>query len=151
MSDDEQEPSDKNAVTDEQQDDDLKEVVKVIREIQKPVVQIKPKEDDRKIRILTTPKIKQNILKEPVKKTSKYQLQLGAYKSSADAEKGKERLNKKYKELLNKQEYYIEKADLGAKGTFYRLKIISFGSEASARKLCDELRLKKQACLFIRN
>lgn len=125
------------------------------KEVDEFVQQNTPQESERKIRIMVKPKsdyiINKDILKEPIRKISKYQLQLGAYKSKDDAKKDQNRLQSKYKSLLKNQEFNIEKADLGSKGIFYRLKVISFKNESSARSLCDDLRLKNQACIFIRN
>ena len=74
-----------------------------------------------------------------------------AYKTQADAKNEKIRLINKHKKLLANRDFSIEKADLGTKGIFYRLKLVSFSSERIARKLCDNLRERKQDCLFIRN
>lgn len=108
---------------------------------------------DTRIKILTKPTKPFDIptLTQPSYKPTKYQVQLGAYKSISDANKDKVRLQNRHTELLQKQEFIVEKADLRDKGIFYRLKITSFKNERSARKLCDDLRVKKQDCLFIKN
>lgn len=79
-----------------------------------------------------------------------YKVQLGAFRSEQDVQKSWKVLKSRYGTILEGLESYTEKADLGEKGIFYRLKAGPLASEAKARKVCKELSEKKQGCLFVR-
>lgn len=76
-------------------------------------------------------------------------LQLGAFRSISDVEKGWKSLQKRFPKLLSGVEYRTERADLGEKGVFFRLKAGPFSSKSKARSICNQLREKKQGCLFV--
>jgi hypothetical protein len=82
---------------------------------------------------------------EPVKTTGAAKIQLGAYGSETEAKAAWARMQKKYPELADKT-VYIVKADLGAKGIFYRLRA-GVSDAAAAKALCSKLSAKGQACL----
>ncbi|HAT34506.1 MAG TPA: SPOR domain-containing protein, partial [Rhodospirillaceae bacterium] len=44
----------------------------------------------------------------------------------------------------------IQQADLGAKGVYQRLRTGPYASIADAKKVCDQLRSRKQRCFIIR-
>jgi len=75
-----------------------------------------------------------------------YVLQIGAYKSQADADaawksfKGKHPMAASYSED-------VRKADLGDKGTWYRLRMGSFGDKAAAASFCEKLKADGGSCL----
>ncbi len=72
-------------------------------------------------------------------------VQLGAYGSESEARNAWTRLEKKFPELKGKT-VYVVKADLGAKGIFYRLRA---GGFADAKAFCAGLSAKGQACMMV--
>jgi len=78
--------------------------------------------------------------------TGAAKIQLGAYASEEEAKNAWGRLQKKFPELADKT-VYVVKADLGAKGIFYRLRAGGVGDAAAAKSLCAKLTAKGQACL----
>lgn len=72
-------------------------------------------------------------------------VQLGAYASEEEARNAWGRIQKKFPELKDKT-VYVVKADLGAKGIYYRLRA-GVASAADARTLCASLSAKGQACM----
>ncbi|MDX2112366.1 MAG: SPOR domain-containing protein [Alphaproteobacteria bacterium] len=84
---------------------------------------------------------------EPKKKPASggQRVQLGAYGSESEARNAWTRLEKKFPELKGKT-VYVVKADLGAKGIFYRLRA---GGFADAKAFCAGLSAKGQACMMV--
>jgi cell division protein FtsN len=74
-----------------------------------------------------------------------YTLQIGSYKSEAEAAKAWAVYQRKHP-LVGGFTPDIRKADLGAKGVWYRLRIGSFASRASAGKLCAKLKADHGGC-----
>lgn len=81
--------------------------------------------------------------------TSRYRIQLGAYRTEKIAVDDWKRLQKKYVTELASLHYYIERKDLGEKGIFYRLQAGPLESAASARLACKQLVEQKQGCFFV--
>lgn len=75
-----------------------------------------------------------------------YVLQIGAYKSEADAETAWKAYAAKHAGLLAGTAHEVQKADLGAKGIWYRLRAGSFASQADASAMCDKLKADGGAC-----
>lgn len=78
-----------------------------------------------------------------------YRIQLGSYRSAGDAEASGKIIKKKFPDILNGLNEYIEKVDLGDKGIYHRLQLHGFKNEADARKACQKLTEKKQGCFFV--
>jgi len=76
-----------------------------------------------------------------------YFVQLLSVKDQAGAQGAWSRLQGKFPSLLGSASSKIERADLGDRGTFYRLLTGPLPSEAAASKLCGDLKAKGQACL----
>jgi len=70
-------------------------------------------------------------------------IQLGAYGSEDEAKAAWKRMQAKFPELTDKT-VYVVKADLGAKGIFYRLRA---GGIGDAKTFCARLAAKGQGCL----
>jgi len=66
-------------------------------------------------------------------------LQLGAVGSEAKAKSEWTRLSKKYAKDLKGLSLYVEKADLGKKGIFYRIKAGKVRDHATAEALCKSI------------
>jgi hypothetical protein len=75
-----------------------------------------------------------------------YVLQIGAYKSQADAETAWKSYKAKHAALLSGYDSNVQKADLGDKGTWYRLRIAGFSSKDVAAGLCDRLKADGGGC-----
>lgn len=75
-------------------------------------------------------------------------LQIGAYKSRADADTAWTIYKSKHAALLAGYSPNIEQADLGDKGTWYRLRIAGFSSRDVALALCDRLKADGGSCFL---
>ena len=75
-------------------------------------------------------------------------LQIGAYKSQADADTAWKTYRGKHAALLDGYNSDVQQADLGDKGTWYRLRIAGFASKDVASALCDRLKADGGACFL---
>jgi cell division septation protein DedD len=78
-----------------------------------------------------------------------YQVQLAAMKSEAEAQAIWKKAQGANKDLLGNLTEDIQRADLGAKGVFFRLRAGPL-DEAAAKSLCAELTARKQVCIVAR-
>jgi hypothetical protein len=76
-----------------------------------------------------------------------YRIQLAAVKTESDAGRLWKQLAAKYPDILNGLSPHLEKADLGAKGVYYRVQAGSFSDKVAARDICAKLKTKGQQCL----
>ncbi|HEX4636584.1 MAG TPA: SPOR domain-containing protein [Rhizomicrobium sp.] len=76
-----------------------------------------------------------------------YMLQIGSYKSQAEAETAWKGYKAKHAALLSGYSDNIQQADLGEKGTWYRLRIGGFSDRNLATALCDRLKADGGACI----
>ena len=74
-------------------------------------------------------------------------LQIGAYKSQADAEAAWKTYKAKHAALLTGYSDNVHQADLGEKGTWYRLRVAGFSDREVATALCDRLKADGGACI----
>lgn len=120
-------------------------------------IEVKEAKPEKIVKAVTADDIKEvtpkkKVAAEPKKTTqsrSGYRVQLGSYRSEADAEISWKNVKKKFSSLLDGLGNYVEKADLGAKGIYYRLQISGIKNETEARKICQALTEKKQECFFV--
>ena len=77
-----------------------------------------------------------------------YVLQIGAYKSQADAEAAWKDYKARHTALLAGYSDDIQQADLGAKGTWYRLRVGGLADREVAGALCDRLKADGGACIL---
>lgn len=75
-----------------------------------------------------------------------WQIQLISSPNKAAMEKSWNDLTKKYNQLKGLP-HEIESADLGSKGTFYRLKAGAFSTRGEADKLCNSIKSSGGSCL----
>lgn len=75
-----------------------------------------------------------------------YVLQIGAYKSQEEADAAWKSYHGKHAGLLSGYGEDVKKVDLGAKGTWYRLRTGSFASKEAAASLCSKLTAEGGAC-----
>jgi len=76
-----------------------------------------------------------------------YVLQIGSYKSQAEAETAWKIYKTRHAALLSGYSDNIQQADLGEKGTWYRLRIGGFSDREVANALCDRLKADGGACI----
>ena len=77
-----------------------------------------------------------------------YVLQIGAYKSQADAEAAWRTYKGRHAALLSGYSENIQQADLGERGTWYRLRVGGLGDREVALALCDRLKADGGACIL---
>src|SRR5581483_5171532 len=75
-------------------------------------------------------------------------LQIGAYKSQAEADAAWKAYQGKHATLLAGYGPDVARADLGDKGVWYRLRIAGFPSKDVASALCDRLKADGGACFL---
>jgi cell division protein FtsN len=77
-----------------------------------------------------------------------YVLQIGAYKSQADADAAWKAYKAKHAALLSGYSDDVQQADLGEKGTWYRLRVGGLSDREVANALCDRLKADGGACIL---
>jgi cell division protein FtsN len=77
-----------------------------------------------------------------------YVLQIGAYKSQADADAAWKSYKAKHAALLSGYSDDVQQADLGEKGTWYRLRVGGLSDREVASALCDRLKADGGACIL---
>ncbi|MBV9992259.1 MAG: SPOR domain-containing protein [Alphaproteobacteria bacterium] len=75
-----------------------------------------------------------------------YVLQIGAYKSEAEADAAWSTYHGKHAGTLSGYAKSVKQVDLGPKGTWYRLRVGSFASKDAAAALCSKLTAEGGAC-----
>ena len=80
---------------------------------------------------------------------ARYRLQLGAFREEAVARQAWGQLSSDARTVLGAAPPAIQKADLGAKGIFYRLQAGAFGQVADAKSACKALEKRKIACFVV--
>jgi cell division septation protein DedD len=74
-------------------------------------------------------------------------VQVTSQRSEADAQSSYSSIQQKYASVLGSQPHVIRKADLGAKGVFYRAMVGPFGSREEAVQLCSSLKQAGGDCV----
>jgi cell division septation protein DedD len=82
----------------------------------------------------------------PVATGGSYVLQIGAYKSEAEADTAWKTYSSKHGGTLSGYSKDVKQVDLGAKGTWYRLRVGSFADKNAAAALCAKLTAEGGAC-----
>jgi len=77
-----------------------------------------------------------------------YVLQIGAYKSQADADAAWKTYRAKHAALLSGYSNNVQQVELGEKGTWYRLRIAGLSDREVATALCDRLKADGGACML---
>jgi cell division protein FtsN len=81
---------------------------------------------------------------------SGYALQIGAYKSRAEADAAWQIYKRRHGALLAGFTEDVQQADLGPKGIWYRLRVTGFGGKDGAQALCGRLKADGGACFLAR-
>jgi len=82
--------------------------------------------------------------------TGVYRLQLGALRSREAARLEWEKIRKGNGDLLGDLAAVWPRADLGDRGTYYRIQTTPIADAATAERLCGELKRRKVACIVVR-
>lgn len=106
---------------------------------------------EENIKIVPVPRAKLESMISANEDKSKFKIQLGSYRTRAEVDNSWNILKNKYPEILGEWKLYMEKADLGDKGVFYRLQAGGFSGESKARRICQQLTEKKQGCFVVKN
>jgi cell division septation protein DedD len=77
-----------------------------------------------------------------------YVLQIGAFKSQAEADAAWRAYSGRHAALLKGYGPNVQRVDLGDKGTWYRLRIAGFADRDVASALCDRLKADNGACFL---
>jgi cell division protein FtsN len=88
------------------------------------------------------------VVQAPAAASGAYVLQIGAYKSQAEADAAWNSYKAKHAALLAGYSPNVAQADLGDKGTWYRLRIAGFSSKDVASALCDRLKADGGGCFL---
>ncbi len=82
--------------------------------------------------------------------TSGYRVQLGALRSEVSARLTWSRVRKAHADLLGALSYSVSRVDLGPpKGVYYRLSAGSMADANTARRLCAQLKHRRQGCFVV--
>ena len=80
-----------------------------------------------------------------------YAVQVTSQRSEAEAEAAYRALQAKYPQELGNHRPLVRRADLGAKGTYYRAMVGPFASGEQATELCSKLKAAGGSCIVQRN
>ena len=80
-----------------------------------------------------------------------YFVQLASVKSDQGARKEWKRLKKAHSELFDDLALDVQRADLGDRGIFYRIRVGPFPNRATAQDMCAQIKAAKLACLVKRD
>lgn len=76
-------------------------------------------------------------------------VQLGAIRDESAASRQWGQIQKANSDLLAGMSLDVQRADLGAKGVFYRLRAGTLESKEAAKALCQQLEARKQGCIVV--
>ena len=84
---------------------------------------------------------------KPTPVAGPYRVQIGSFRSPADAEQAMGKSSRRHKDLLATLQPFIAEANLGARGTYYRLQYGAFVKSSEAKSLCKSLKAAGTDCL----
>jgi cell division protein FtsN len=87
--------------------------------------------------------------KKPVETKGAYSLQLASLKDKAAAEKEKDRLVSKNKDLLGSLNTSVVEVDLAGKGIYYRIYAGNFATKEEAQEKCNALKAGNITCIAV--
>jgi cell division septation protein DedD len=77
-----------------------------------------------------------------------YLVQIGSFKSDTEANATWEKIKTKNADILSSYAPNVVSVELGAKGTYQRLRFGPFETREAAANVCDQLKARKQDCLL---
>jgi hypothetical protein len=81
----------------------------------------------------------------------RFHVQVSSQKSEADAQASYRSIQSRYSSVLGGQPHVVRRADLGAKGVYYRAMVGPFGSRDEAVQLCSSLKSAGGDCVVQAN
>lgn len=78
-----------------------------------------------------------------------YQVQLSALRSEEAARSAWTMIQSSAPDLFSGADLDIQRADLGAKGVFYRLRVGSFADRATAKGFCEDVKAAGKDCMVV--
>ncbi len=114
-------------------------VIKLSTTVPKAIVTPPPVQVPTPVRKVVTPPAKKVVKSFSPSVSGSYYIQLGSVKSSSGAEAEWKKILKKYSSQLSGFSHRVEKADLGAKGVFYRIQAGPV-SKSKATSVCGEIK-----------
>ena len=81
--------------------------------------------------------------------TGTYAVQLSSVKSSSIARREVARLGRKHERVLAGTPLRVRTADLGSRGKVFRIQTAAVLTSAQAKRLCNRLKSRKQACFVV--
>ncbi|MBT4006997.1 MAG: hypothetical protein HOM66_03175 [Rhodospirillales bacterium] len=104
------------------------------------------------------PAVKKLALKKPAKPAAKtkimpkgaFQIQLSAVRSSKGAKALAKRTRTAHNKILGNVKIFIVRANLGKRGTYYRLRAGPFSTRAKAAAVCGKLAARKASCIVVK-
>ncbi len=85
----------------------------------------------------------------PALAAGNYFVQLASVKSDASAHQEWARLQKAHPDLFGELALYVQRADMGAGGIFYRVRTGPFPNKATAQDMCWQIKAAKLASLVV--
>jgi cell division septation protein DedD len=79
-----------------------------------------------------------------------YRLQLGSVRSPEAAKKEWDHLKSEQSDLLGALGFTTERADLGARGIYYRIQVGPIADAAAAERDCNELKRRGVGCILVK-
>jgi cell division protein FtsN len=119
----------------------------VVAAVPKPVVKTAPPPATAPVEATAPPaQLGTRVTAAPAATGGAYVLQIGAYKSEAEADAAWKTYSSKHAGTLSGYSKDVKQVDLGAKGTWYRLRVGSFADKNAAAALCAKLTADGGAC-----
>jgi hypothetical protein len=87
----------------------------------------------------------------PKPASQSYVVQVSSQRSEADAQASLRSLQAKFPQQMGDREPFVRRADLGAKGIYYRALVGPFGSAGEADQFCSNLKAAGGQCLVQKN
>ena len=81
--------------------------------------------------------------------TGDYMVQIAAFRSQESAETAWRSATASLPAIYDGAEKHVQRADLGAKGIFFRLRAGSFSGRSEATAFCDALKAENQQCIVV--
>ena len=80
-----------------------------------------------------------------------YLVQISALRTESAAERAWKEAIRKSPDLFEGSQKRIQRADLGSKGVFYRLRVGAFTQRSAATEFCNALKSAKHQCIVVQN
>ena len=79
----------------------------------------------------------------------RFLVQVAAVRTAGEADAEWAKLVRRAPDLFSAVQKDVERADLGAKGVFYRLRAAAFSERASATAFCEQVKTVGQDCIVV--